>query len=147
MSRKIQLGDVCSRLSLASRGPRSKARSNRGGSQLSTLPKVSVIIPTYNCARFIGEAVRSVLVQSFRDFELLVIDDGSTDNTEEVIQPYRRELIYLAGPNRGAAAARNAGLRIAQGDLIAFLDADDLWHRDKIKEQVALMDANPEIGV
>jgi glycosyltransferase involved in cell wall biosynthesis len=89
----------------------------------------------------------SVVAQTFKDFETILIDDGSTDNTEEVIEPYRDRITYVQGPNKGAAAARNKGLKIASGELIAFLDADDLWLCDKLSAQVALMNSHPEIGV
>jgi glycosyltransferase involved in cell wall biosynthesis len=110
-------------------------------------PKVSVIIPTYNCARFLPMTLDSVLRQSFKDFEIVIVDDGSTDDTGEAIEPYKDRVVYLTGPNKGAAAARNIGLKTAQGDLFAFLDADDLWQSEKLSAQVALMDCHPQIGV
>ena len=108
---------------------------------------VSVIIPTFNCARFLPQTLESVLAQTYRAFEVIVVNDGSTDNTEEVIRPYRQAIVYLSIPNKGASAARNAGLRLCNGELIAFLDADDLWHVEKLEEQVALMDMHPDIAV
>ena len=114
---------------------------------MSNSPKVSVIIPTYNCARFVGDAVRSVLAQSFQDFELVVVDDGSTDDTEKMLQDYRGGIIYVYQSNRGLPAALNTGIRVTRGELIAILDADDLWDPDKIKEQVALLDNCPQVGL
>ena len=114
---------------------------------MTTPPKVSVIIPSYNCGHFLRETLNSVVAQTFKDFETILIDDGSTDNTKEVIEPYRDRITYVQGPNKGAAAARNNGLKIASGELIAFLDADDLWDCEKLSAQVALMNSHPEIGV
>lgn len=110
-------------------------------------PKVSVIIPSYNCGRFLPETLDSVLAQTFRDYEVIVVDDGSTDNTEQIIKPYTNSVIYLRGPNKGASAARNRGLKIARGELVAFLDADDVWESEKLSAQVALMDSHPELDV
>jgi glycosyltransferase involved in cell wall biosynthesis len=110
-------------------------------------PRVSVIIPTYNCGRFLPATLESVFGQSFKDFEIIVIDDGSTDDTEKVVEPYRDHIIYLSGTNKGAAAARNIGLKIARGDLITFLDADDMWESEKLTAQVLLMDSHLEIRV
>ncbi len=106
--------------------------------------KVSVIIPTFNRAAFLKEAIDSVLSQSYRDFELIVVDDGSTDSTREILQDYQG-LTYLYQENRGVSAARNKGIQAAQGEYIAFLDSDDLWTRHKLQIQVAWMEANPEI--
>lgn len=109
-------------------------------------PKVSVIIPAYNAAGCVRRAVDSVLAQSFRDFELLVVDDGSSDDTLEVLAAYGDRLRPLAQANGGPAAARNHGLRQARGEYVAFLDADDHWRPDKLARQVQLLDARPEIG-
>lgn len=89
-------------------------------------PLISVIIPTYNRRGYIVESVESVLRQSFSDFEILVVDDGSTDGTEEAVRPYADRIRYLRQENRGAAAARNRGIREALGRYIAFMDSDDL---------------------
>src|SRR5258708_17999800 len=90
-------------------------------------PMVSVIRPAYNVAPFIGEALDSVLAQTFTDYEIIVINDGSPDSEklEHVLEPYWRGIIYLKQENRGAGAARNAGLKAARGKFVAFLDADD----------------------
>jgi glycosyltransferase involved in cell wall biosynthesis len=113
------------------------------------LPKVSVIIPAYNYARFLPGAIQSVLDQTFRDFELIVVDDGSTDDTADVVSPYARRhgVIYIRQENRGLSAARNTGIRHAGGELVAFLDPDDLWLPEKLQRQVALMDANADVGL
>ena len=101
-------------------------------------PGVSVIIPAYNVAAFIAETLDSVLAQTFTDYEVIVINDGSPD-TEEfelVIEPYRERIRYLRQENGGASSARNAGLRIAKGAYIAFLDADDVWLPDYLEAQI-----------
>jgi glycosyltransferase involved in cell wall biosynthesis len=101
------------------------------------LPKVSVIIPTYNSASYVVEAVDSVLAQTYQDFEILVIDDGSTDNTADVIKKYDGRVRYIPQHNGGVAAARNNGIAESKGEYIAFLDADDTWFPSKLELQMA----------
>ena len=110
-------------------------------------PKVSVIIPSYNCARYLPEAIESVLDQTYQDYEIIVINDGSTDQTSEVITPYLEQIRYVYQENQGAGEARNRGLYLARGELIAFLDADDLFLPHKLKEQVAILEEREEIGI
>ena len=107
---------------------------------------VSVIIPAYNAAWCVAHAVDSVLAQHFRDYELIVVNDGSSDNTAEVLSAYDDKLRVLDKPNGGLSSARNAGIRAARGRYIAFLDADDRWLPDKLAKQVALMTARPELA-
>jgi len=111
------------------------------------MPLVSVIIPAYNQERFIGEAIESILSQSMRDFEILVIDDGSRDRTKGVVLAFRDKVRYFFQPNKGAGAARNAGLERAKGRFIAFLDADDMWLPGKLELQLDVMESSPEVGV
>jgi len=108
------------------------------------MPKVSVIIPTYNRLPMLKEAVDSVLAQDFEDFELIVVDDGSNDKTAEEIKRYGgRVKLFQHSENRGVSAARNKGISHARGKYIAFLDADDLWVKGKLKIQVNFLDDNP----
>jgi glycosyltransferase involved in cell wall biosynthesis len=106
---------------------------------------VSVIIPAYNAGGCIGRAIDSVLGQSYSDYEIIVIDDGSTDNTAEVVGQYGHEVRYIYQKNAGVAVARNAGVATARGCWIAFLDADDEWLPDKLKTQMDLLARNPEL--
>ena len=107
-------------------------------------PLVSVIIPTYNRGWILKEAIDSVLSQDFDDFELIVVDDGSTDNTLKILEDYARDIIILRQGNRGVSAARNAGIAFASGPLIAFLDSDDVWLPQKLTSQVDFFKTNPE---
>lgn len=107
---------------------------------------VSVVIPTYNNAAFIAQAVRSVLGQSYPHVEIIVIDDGSTDDTGVSLQPFMSRIHYHYQENQGVSAARNAGISLANGRYIAFLDGDDQYLPDKLEKQVALMEAHPEAG-
>lgn len=109
--------------------------------------RVSVIVPVYNGERFLAEALDSVLAQSSAPYEIIVVDDGSTDGTPEVAARYRERVRYLRQDNAGPAAARNAGLMRAGGEVMAFLDADDLWHPDKLARQAARFAARPELGI
>jgi glycosyltransferase involved in cell wall biosynthesis len=112
-------------------------------------PTVSVLIATYNYGRFLGGALDSVLAGTFADFEVLVVDDGSTDETPDVVLPYlsdRRVRYYRTG-HRGLSATRNFGIRFAQAPLIAFLDADDLWLPQKLERQIGLFRRDPGLGV
>jgi glycosyltransferase involved in cell wall biosynthesis len=104
-------------------------------------PKVSVIIPAYNVADYIAETLDSILAQTFKDFEVLVINDGSpdTEKFEKVIASYFGKIHYLKQPNSGAASARNTGIRIAQGEILAFLDGDDIWLPNYLEKQVAFL--------
>lgn len=108
------------------------------------VPLVSVIIPTYNRAAMVGQAVESVLAQTYSDFELIVVDDGSTDETDKVLSAYRDRIRLLQQSNRGVSAARNHGIRNAKGRLIAFLDSDDLWLPEKLSRQAAFFERYPE---
>jgi glycosyltransferase involved in cell wall biosynthesis len=108
--------------------------------------KVSVTIPTYNRAHLIGYAIDSVLKQTYADVEIVVIDDGSTDGTADVVARYGDRVRYYWQPNGGLGAARNAGLDRATGDCIAFLDSDDYWLEHKLELQVALLKRLPEVG-
>lgn len=112
------------------------------------MPKVSIILPTYNHAYFLPQAVQSVLKQTLQDFEIIVVDDGSTDNTREVIEEYADgRLKYVYQENQGLAASRNAGLRIAQGECVAFLDADDIFLPPKLEVQMDWLEAHPTYGM
>ncbi len=112
------------------------------------MPKVSVAIPTYNYARFLGEAIQSVLDQTFEDFELIIVDDGSTDSTREVVMSFKDGRIkYIYQKNRGVSAARNTGITASVGEYVAFLDADDMWLPQKLALQVKAMDSAPRAGV
>lgn len=109
--------------------------------------QVSVVIPTYNRASFIGEALTGVLQQTFQDFEILVIDDGSTDNTALVVKQIADARIrYMTQDHRGVSAALDLGWRAAQGEYIARLDSDDRWLPDLLQELVTRMDADPRLG-
>jgi glycosyltransferase involved in cell wall biosynthesis len=116
--------------------------------------RVSVICAFHNGARFLAEAIESVLVQSFDAFELLLIDDGSTDESSAVARRYAEQapdrircLEHPGGVNRGVSPSRNLGLRSARGEFVAFIDCDDVWHRHKLGEQVQLMTDDPRIGM
>ncbi len=100
---------------------------------------VSVIIPTYNSASWINETVQSILKQTYPVLEILVVDDGSTDNTVDVVSSYQNPIKYIYQNHRGVSSARNRGIQMARGDLIAFLDADDYWDPRKIEAQVNLL--------
>lgn len=110
-------------------------------------PLVSVIMPTFNSARFIGPAVETVLAQTYPHIELIVVNDGSTDETEAVLAPYSHRIRLIQQTNQGASAARNTGIQAAQGTYITFLDADDLLKPDKIALQVAVLEARPDVGL
>lgn len=108
-------------------------------------PLISVIIPAYNAERFVGQAIQSVLAQTCQPHEIIVVDDGSTDKTKDVLESFQDHIHYVFQQNKGPSAARNAGIQMAQGELICFLDADDLWTPEKLEVQLAFMQAYPEI--
>lgn len=110
-------------------------------------PSISVILPTFNRAWTVAGAVASVLDQTWTDFELIVVDDGSTDDTAAVLAPYADRLRLLHQSNGGVSAARNAGIDAARGRLIAFLDSDDRWMPKKLAVQKAFFDAHPEAKI
>ncbi len=107
---------------------------------------VSLIIPTYNRAGLVGEAIESALSQTYPAREVIVVDDGSTDGTPEVLARYGDAIRWVRTPNRGCAAARNTGVGLAQGDYLAFVDSDDVAPPDKLAIQVPVLEAHPEIG-
>lgn len=114
------------------------------------MPAVSVVMPAYNVAPYIGAAIDSVLAQTFGDFELLVVDDGSTDGSGAIAARYaardaRVRLVHQ--PNAGISAARNMALRHARGSIVAILDSDDLWDPAYLQEQVAILEARPEVDI
>jgi glycosyltransferase involved in cell wall biosynthesis len=108
---------------------------------------VSVIIPAYNAERFVGQAIESVLAQSYRPIEVIVVNDGSTDETRIRLDAFGNQVRAIHQTNAGLSAARNRGIRESSGDLIAFLDADDLWHPQKLEKQVAIFTGAPKIGL
>jgi glycosyltransferase involved in cell wall biosynthesis len=105
-----------------------------------------VIIPTYNYARFVAHAVQCAIEQTFWNREIIVVDDGSTDNTREVLASYMASIRYVYQENRGHSAALNTGIRLAAGRYIAFLDSDDLLLPDSLEKRVAELEAHPEVG-
>ncbi|MCL5998016.1 MAG: glycosyltransferase [Chloroflexi bacterium] len=105
------------------------------------MPHVSVIIPTYNRARLVRDTLDSVLAQTYRDLEIVVVDDGSSDDTAAVVTAYSAPVRYLRQQNAGQAAARNTGIRAAGGEFIAFLDDDDVWLPQKLEQQLPLISA------
>ncbi|HEY8780536.1 MAG TPA: glycosyltransferase [Mucilaginibacter sp.] len=111
-------------------------------------PKVTVLMPAYNAGKYIGEAITSVLEQSFTDFELLIINDGSTDETEKIIRSFKDPRIILINQdNRGVAAALNAGLKYARAKYIARFDADDICYPDRLKIQYDFINSYPEYSI
>lgn len=112
------------------------------------MPKVSVIIPAYNQARYLGLAIQSVLDQTYADFEVVVVDDGSTDDTAQVVQRFADPRVrYVFQSNRGLSAARNTGLRNSTGPLVTFLDSDDEFLPEKLSWLAAILDQRPEVGL
>jgi len=114
------------------------------------MPIVSVILPTYNRKKLLGRSVQSVLNQTYQDFELIIIDDGSTDDTERLVKSLNSEKIIFIRheQNKGVAAARNTGLRLATGEYIAFQDSDDEWMLDKLENQIRAFETSPpEVGM
>jgi glycosyltransferase involved in cell wall biosynthesis len=113
-----------------------------------TKPCVTIIVPAYNQAAYVGEAIESVLRQTYRDWELIVVDDGSTDETAAIIATFDDPRIrYIHQANKGLPGARNTGIAHSRGDYLAFLDADDFYHQEKLAVQVAHLQQNPEIGL
>ncbi len=107
---------------------------------------VTAVIPCFNYGRFLARAIQSVLDQTYSPIECIVVNDGSTDETADVLRQFAGRVRVVEQPHRGVSAARNAALAVATGSLIAFLDGDDAWHPDKISEQVALLDARRSVG-
>jgi glycosyltransferase involved in cell wall biosynthesis len=104
-------------------------------------PKVSVVIPTYNRADKVGDTIESVLTQTFTDIEVIVVDDGSSDGTGQVLRAtFGDRIRYFAQPNQGVSVARNKGIELARGEWIAFLDSDDLWEKDKLEWQLKALE-------
>jgi len=115
-------------------------------------PTVSVIIPTYNRAHLVGRAIQSVLNQTYKDFELIIVDDGSTDNTKEAVKEFQKKdkrIRYIRHKeNKGGSATRNTGIRVANGEYIAFLDSDDEWLSEKLERQIGFFEQSTDnIGI
>lgn len=116
-------------------------------SDMSSCPLVSVIIPTYNRAGLLKLAIDSVLAQTYPHIELIVVDDGSTDDTPRMLEAYGDRIVVVRKANRGGTAARNSGIEVARGEYFNFMDHDDLMAPAKIEKQVAIMHARPEVGL
>ena len=114
---------------------------------MSSESLVSVIIPTYNRAKLLPTAIQSVLGQTHKNVEVLVIDDGSTDETTEVIRPFEDKIVYLTSEHKGTAHARNLGMKAAAGKYIAFLDSDDTYLPYKLELQISFIEEHPEVGM
>jgi glycosyltransferase involved in cell wall biosynthesis len=110
-------------------------------------PLISCIIPVFNGERYLGQSLDSILAQTYRPIEVIVIDDGSTDGTRQLVASYGDRVRYFWQPNAGPPRARNFGLRLAQGEFVAFLDADDLWQPDKLSLQMARFRERPELDL
>ena len=110
-------------------------------------PEVSVVMPTYNSSAYLPDAIESVLNQTVVPLEVIVVDDGSTDETKRVLVPYRDRIQYILQKNQGPAAARNRGIETARGDWVAFLDADDIWLPEKLEKQLAYVDQHPRAAL
>jgi|GEM_PF-735880 len=114
--------------------------------QIKTL-LVSAIVPVYNSSRYIQKAIDSILAQTYHNYEIIVVDDGSTDDTKAKLRQYGDKIRYIYQENQGSAAARNTGIKLAQGELVAFLDSDDLWSMpEKLAKQVACFESDPDLG-
>jgi len=109
-------------------------------------PQVSVVIPAYNCAGTIERTISSVLNQTFKDTEIIVVNDGSTDDIETPLKKYASDVILIHQQNGGPSKARNQGISLAKGRYVAFLDADDSWFPEKLERQVDLLERHPEVG-
>jgi glycosyltransferase involved in cell wall biosynthesis len=110
-----------------------------------TKPLISCIVPVYNGERYLSEALDSILAQTRAPEQIIVADDGSTDGTAGVLASYGDRVLYLYQPNTRPSAARNLGLRAAEGEFVTFLDSDDRWHPEKLARQLARFEARPEI--
>jgi glycosyltransferase involved in cell wall biosynthesis len=108
-------------------------------------PLISCVVPAFNSEKYISEALESILAQTYRPIEILVVDDGSTDGTVERVLSFGDAVGLLQQETAGPAATRNSGLQETEGPIVAFLDADDLWHPEKLERQMALLGANPEL--
>jgi len=108
-------------------------------------PLVSVIIPVYNAELYLEESIRSALEQTYRPFEILVVDDGSTDGSGSIARKFKEQIIYIYQSNQGVAAARNQGINKSSGKFLTFLDADDLWKPKKLSIQMKYMLDHPEL--
>jgi glycosyltransferase involved in cell wall biosynthesis len=111
------------------------------------MPTVSVIIPTYQRAHWVSEAIESVLAQTYKDYEIIVVNDGSTDNTAEVLNQFQGKIKIIEQENKGVSAARNIAIRNSQGQYIAFLDDDDIWLPSKLEKQILILESNDKIGL
>lgn len=109
----------------------------------SSLPKVSVVLPTYNSGEWLVEAIESVIAQTWRHLEIIVVDDGSIDETQDLIAPYLDQIQYVRQENKGRSAARNLGITLSTGKYVAFLDADDTWYPEKLVRQVFRLEHEP----
>ena len=116
-------------------------------SEIMRNPLVTVIIPAYNCADFISNAIESVLNQTYKNYELIIVDDGSTDNTSEIISKYKNTIKYIYQENGGVSKARNTGIRNANGKYIGFLDADDVWDKYKLEIQLKAFENQDDVGL
>jgi glycosyltransferase involved in cell wall biosynthesis len=112
-------------------------------------PKVSVLVATYNCGNYLRETLQSVLAQTVSDYEVVIVDDGSDDGTEEVVQSFIADgrFRYYRTEHRGQPAAKNLAVVVSRAPLLAFLDADDVWVADKLERQLQLLDEQPDVGV
>jgi glycosyltransferase involved in cell wall biosynthesis len=113
--------------------------------------KVSIIIPSYNCEKYLPVALESALQQTYQDFEIVIVDDGSRDTTRQIVDKYSKDspdkIRYIYQDNQGLAVARNTGIKAAKGQLIALLDADDVWLPDRLQEGIRIMESDQNIGL
>jgi len=122
-----------------------------GSHENMKMPKVSVIVPVYNREKYIEATLESVLAQTFQDFEIIVVDDGSVDNTRSIVGNLQKKnpdrFHYVFQENKGVASARNKGISIAKGKYISFLDSDDIWYPNKMQLQIKVFESSPEVGL
>jgi glycosyltransferase involved in cell wall biosynthesis len=111
------------------------------------VPSISCIVPVYNSEAYLAQALDSILAQTLPVSQIIIVDDGSTDATPTVAAAYGHHIRYIRQENQGPAGARNTGLQVASGDFLAFLDADDIWHPEKLERQMSALEADPEAGI